>query len=325
MTELDRAIQCFPLISWLSRFVKVRDSSGDNLRLDCPFCKGAKTFGIHRVKKLAQCFRCQTGIASQWSGATNLVGLVQLFERVDRRAAVGIIFREARQSGFVADHAKAVAEPQQDLGKLPDAAIPLAKAHPTHAAVQMMRRRGVEHLIPVTSICVDGPYSGRVVLPCQFFGELHGWEAKSYSRQTPKSLFPQWMDTARVVYTTQQWDKCADFAILTESVLDAETFGINAVGLYGSTLRDGQVQRLLEMRNAGITHLVWCLDGDAWKKQAVAILRKTSLLFRNSILALPNSQDPNSLGREECWRLLQQSRPADDVSGYLFENLRPTY
>lgn len=317
MTEFETAVKGFPLVAWLSRHAKFRDVGGDDIRINCPVCGRRKTLGINRHTKLAQCFACKEGYGGGWSGRANLVGLVKLFEKIDDRQAVAFIFREAG----VAFQPEQRTEKSAPTLFYPEESVELAKANPAHPAVQYLHRRHVSHLIPSSRVCIDGRYSHRIILECQRFGAVHGFEAKAYGGQTPKSLYPDWMDTGHEFYTTRAWDLSANFAVLTESLLDAETFAINAIGLYGSTLRDGQLVNLLELRKQGITRLLWCLDQDAWRKQGKSILSKTSLFFENLTVDLPKGSDPNELGHAVCWGLVRTAREASEPADYLFRKM----
>jgi hypothetical protein len=150
-------------------------------------------------------------------------------------------------------------------------------------------------------------YANRWILPCHYFGELTGFEAKTYGNGKPKSLFPEWFRPDSTVYTTT-WDVDQDFCVITESIFDAETLGSNAIGIFGSVLRHGQLQKLLEMRNTcRLRRLVWFLDPDAVKKQTRAIVTKTLPHFTNYIVR--SEYDPNDTGSTKCWKLVKNSIP----------------
>lgn len=196
---------------------------------------------------------------------------------------------------------------------LPDTAIPMMEVPPDHQSWENLRKRGLVHLAEKISIEVTGKYSGRFILPCTYFGEVRGFEAKTYCNQFTKALYPTWFKTYAEVYTTNDWDWSCESAIVTESIFDAETFGQNAIGLYGSKLTSGKLTKLLEMREKGLRHLFWAMDPDAWFTQARYVVRTTSGLFTNWLLPFPKydaegkKADPNSLGRERCHDLLGQA------------------
>lgn len=315
--ELKRAIANFPISMWLNQRLKVYDTGGKNIQVDCPVCRGKKKLGVNRYKKVAQCFKCSDGGAGGaiWNGRADLIKLICIVDGCDFRAAIKTVYA---LTGI--PEPKFEREQVFDRG-IPDEALPLSEAHESHASRQMMVRRGVSHLIESTNVCVDGEYAGRVILPATFFDEVLGWEAKAYEAIKPKSLFPEWFETGRSLYTTRRWDYSADFAIITESIFDAETYGINAVGIFGSVLREGQFSKLLELAGKGIKRLVWSLDFDAWKKQSTAILSFTEMHFGNLVVKLPKWSDPNQLGFVECWKLVQNAQVIRDSTDLVLFDL----
>lgn len=303
--NLKTAIEHFPLVRWLSDKTSVRETDSEDLYVDCPVCGGHRKFGIHRFKKIGHCFKCDDGGegGTTWNGRADLLRIVQLFDRCSRRDAVETIFRLSGIPDFGFSPKEI---PQKQL---PSEAVPLTDCNPQHPAYQMLLRR-CDHLVATSHVAVSGRYSYRVILPVHWFGELLGFDAKSYMQAIPKSLFPAWQ-AAGAMHATAAWDHSQDFCVITESVLDAETLGVNAIGLCGSVLRDAQLCRLLELREQGVDRLVWFLDYDAWRKQCQAVFRKTGR-FRNYVVPLLADADPNSLGREEAWRLVGNAVPIRD-------------
>jgi len=303
---LTDAINGFPLMNYLStRVQKLVVGNGNNVRVDCPNCGGRKTLSIHRTSKRIQCFRCtEGGRGLAWEGHGSLVDLIQLLDGLTKWQAIERIFEE---SG-VPDSTPAPQSPQKPPELLPPESLPLIAADPEHPARANLRARGLSHMESRVRVCVDGRYAGRWILPVCEFGELKGFDAKSFSGRTPKSLFPEWLETSRMLYHTPAWDSRIDHVVITESIFDAETIGFNAVGIFGSVLRDGQFNRLWELRKRGVTKLVWMLDEDAWIKQINAILRKTRNFFDNYVVDMPPGSDPNSIGHDACCQLVRHAR-----------------
>ncbi len=308
--DLQEAIDRFPIISWLQQHFRVRDSGRDQLRIDCPVCKGLRTLSVNRDTKQFHCFRCDDGGmgGTVWNGRAGLFGFLMIVERISAKAAAHRI----RAMAGLPDAPRQLYVQVPSASTWPREALPLSAAPLTHPSVRMLADRGVGHLIPHAKLCVDGEFSDRVLIPCNFFGELTGFEAKTYVGASPKSLLRYFTSGRGHVYSSRHWDSTIDFCVVTESILDAETLGVNAIGLFGSVLRDEQLIDLLELRNRGVRKLIWFLDGDALKKQNNSIRRKTSLFFENFSILSPHGEDPNSLGRERCWNLLSQARPIAD-------------
>ena len=304
-TSLNRAIAKFPIRRWLQEQTGVSGDSG-RVRIDCPGCGGKRTLSVSLETTGCRCFRCADGGKhnGSWKGTGHIVHLICLLEGVDRSSAVRKVFELA---GVKDDYKKPA---KVDTGKdVPDNLFPLSSFDPTDQRRAALEARGLEHLVRKVHFCATGRYADRWIIPCMFMGKIVGFEAKAYKKSiTPKSLFPTWFKTSQHIHTTD-WDYDEDFAVITESIFDAETIGTNAVGLFGSRLNDGQVQCFSDL---GVKRLVWFLDSDAWMKQATAILGKTMMLWENWVVKVPKGEDPNSLGKQNCWNLIGQAVKVED-------------
>jgi hypothetical protein len=306
-TDLDEAVRSFPISSWLSGYTRVRDNGGRNIYADCPVCQGKLKLRIKRDGKW-NCFKCPKTGQTDWKGWGNLVNLVSHLEQLQWRDTLSFIADKAGLPDIV------IARADKPRSRLPREAIPLTEAERDHPAVVNLYRRKLEHLIDRIYICVSGKYADRWILPCYFRGELHGFEAKSYWGKEPKCLYPEWFMTSESIYTTKEWDDSCPAAVITESVFDAETFGQNAVGIYGSNFTPGQLDCLLKLRESGVRNLYWALDPDASVRQAAAILQQASAFFTNYVVPLPEftpeakKADPNELGHDACIELLGKAQ-----------------
>lgn len=299
MSSLDEAIAAFPVITWASQYTTVYDKGGRNVYADCPICSGKKTLGIEREKKIFHCFKCNEGGRGGdiWNGKAHVTRMIRLVTGISWNDTIELIYR---MSGFPDPPRQKKSTPIQ---LLPKEAEPLKDASNFHPGVIYLTYRKMQHLQNTSYFCRTGQYKDRVILPAYFLGEMIGYEAKSSIKGVkPPSLFPDWMDTYSYVYTTSiNWE--SKFLIVTESIFDAETFGSNAIGCYGG-FKEGHLPTLLNLRKKGLESLIWALDWDAWKKQSKAILTKTVGLFNNYVVNMPYKKDPNDLGREACWNLL---------------------
>ncbi len=318
-SNLALASRDFPISRWLSEHADVVDHGGKYIYLDCPVCGGRKKLIVRRESKRASCYRCSDGGhgGDTWNGEANLLELICLIEGCSKREAVQRIFELAEWPDTT---------PLQHTSRprriIPRDAIPLTKVRKDHPAQKVLRERQLQHLEDRLYMCPDGDYADRWILPCMYFGELQGFEAKTYRGGNPKSLFPKdWFSTQDTIYTTYQWDMATTFVVITESIFDAETFGCNTIGIYGSHLHPGQLLRLFELKAKGITKLVWCLDEDAWKKQRQSILSSTAMWFDNYVCRLPKGTDPNELGRKRCWDLVAKSSQVNSEVDLLYSEI----
>ncbi len=316
--DLQEAIDQFPILSWLQQRFHVRDSGAQRLRIDCPVCRGQKTLSVAVDEKLFHCFRCDEGGqgGGVWNGKANLFSFLKIVEGVSNKAA----FERIRSLAGLPDVPRA--RTTKKVTGFPREAIPLATVRNDHPAVQMLIRRKVAHLIPHAKVCVDGEFSDRILFPCFFLGEIVGFEAKSFVAANPKSKLQFFDDKSPKIYTSMNWDEKSDRCTITESILDAESCPGNAVGIFGSVLREEQLLSLLELRKLGLRRLQWSLDGDAMKKQHNSIRSKTRLFFDNSDILLKMGEDPNSVGSDEMRLRIAAALPV--VDGFdLFS--RPRY
>ena len=295
----------FPVASWLRKHTRVYDSGASNIYVDCPVCGGKKKLSISKTKLIGRCFRCDEGGhgGAIWTGRAGLPKLVSLIGNLSMAAA----YDEIRRYDAKYDAPTNVVQVNSDV-RFPEKITSCQDLPATHPANQLLADRDCSHISDTSYACTAGRYRGRVILPCRWFGELVGWEAKSYSGHTRKSLFPEWFHTGQNIYTSKYWDDSKGFAVITESTLDAECIGWNACGLYGCALRDGQLERLIELRERGIRTLIWFLDHDARSKQLGFISKKTAALFDNYAVHVPKGHDPCSLGREKCLQLIAEAK-----------------
>jgi len=305
--DLKKAIADFPIRRWVSERLGVTPV-GDSCRCDCPHCGYKSAMRISFTSKRIKCYACDDGGhgGTVWNGRGGLLDLIMLVDRVQMSDAVSTVFAYSEYPEQTIQ-ARAVVVPENII---PSNALPLSKALVDHPARVQLSRRRLDHLLPRLYLCVDGHYAGRWVIPCRYFGQLEGVEYKTYEGAKPKSLFPhRWFQTDKCIYTTYGWDESKDFAIITESAFDAETLRTNAVGLYGSVLHEGQLDRLFDLQeHHGVHRLVWCLDPDAWAKQSRAILSRTRTFFENYVCTIPEGDDPNSLGYQVCWDLVRNAQ-----------------
>jgi len=302
--SLNLAIDQFPVVGWLSRHVTVYDRGGQQIYADCPMCRAKKKLSIDRGRGLFHCFKCREGGhgGDIWSGGANLLRFIKIVEQCEWRDAFRMVYE-------LAGVPEPAWQPKEKVApRLPNDLFRLLDLGPEERSVKLLETRGVAHLIQSASLCLDAnsDYFERVIIPCSFLDEDHGFEAKATTpSQSPKTLYPAWMPTEQTVYTSKRWDPTSSRVVVTESVFDAETFfGVeNAVGTYGSNLHDGQVLALFEL---GVSDLIWAWDGDAWESTKKAI-RKTFGLFRNFVLPIPDREDPNSLGTAWCSSALRSS------------------
>jgi hypothetical protein len=298
----------FPIKNYLSNFTTLRsDNSVDNSTWDCPFCGGKSTFVASHLRYIFRCYRCFEGgyCSDIWKGTCGLPQLIRILEKCSYPEAFSKInFLRGIPDTFSSRPQR----PKLERDFWPRGTIPMSDCSPSNPGRLMLRRRGVEHLCEHCFYSMGGKYNERVLIPALWSGEVIGFEAKNiYPSQVPKTLYPDWFRKGEYLYSTHNWDRSSDFCVITESILDAETLGVNAIGLYGSSLNSVQFSLLLQLRSKGIKRLVWMLDADALKKEVKMIVRQSSSFFTNYISMLPIGEDPNSIGRSKAWEAVSKA------------------
>lgn len=308
MSALNQAVKQFPINAWCNENL-TNFRPGEQGIADCPVCGGHRKLTISYEKKLFGCFRCRDGGhgGGTWSGGANLFQFMVILGRSKRDAYKEILDRAGVEDTIVERAALT------SKALIPEEAIPLVTLPDHEPGKQMMVRRGMQHLIPHASVCADGQYKDRVVLPCYYRDELMGSECKAiYPSMRPKSLFhpPHQFSTAESVYTTRRWDTGSVSAAVTESIFDAESFNglINAIGIYGCRL---QAEQVLAIKALGIKKLIWALDGDAFYKKDSGVIHAITTYtlehFENYVTYMTNDDDPNSLVFAGRVKLLEES------------------
>lgn len=294
MTDIRDAIKRFDIVAFSSQFVDILRDYGTDVIANCPICGGNKKLYISRNKRIVRCFTCDDlGLGgTKWNGRADLISWIMLLRGCSRGAAIREVFDGA---GIVS---APVIQVERDYSFPPEALRISKSCDPSHPCRVELRRRKLEHMMDHWYMCPTGKYAGRYLLPIRFFGRQFGYEAKSYTGATPKSLS---VCEPNSLYSSVCWDKSRPFAVITESVFDAETVGVNAIGLLGSALSGDRWKHLYSLQKQGITELVWLLDSDAWRKQRRMIARFSAFYFTNKFAELPPGEDPNSFGMAACW------------------------
>ena len=305
MSDIQEAIEEFPISSYLDQFLRTYTPKGDQQYADCPVCKGRKKLSINLDKKVFHCFKCREGEhgGGTWTGGASLFQMILLLENCTRAQA----FRRIFELAGLPEPPRAQREKPQNpypSGKL----VPLQKANPNGKAVNLLSQRGVAHLIPHCYVAVTGDHAHRVVIPCLYKGRTLATECKAtYASQVPKSLYwPPGFQTDKTVYTSLFWDAEDSSCVVTESILDAETFHEkkNAVGIYGCSFGPAKTNALLEL---GVDTLYWMLDAGTLDKTANHIRQYAMPFFTNYVIPLQGKEDPNALGRSEAVRRVDDS------------------
>lgn len=280
---------------------------GEWLFPDCPYCGGKDKLYFNVHKLVGYCQKCPRTISLQ-NIARDLAGvpMTQMQSYIDEHAAAEratLGFQEAMVQGLLG-HGIAATE-----GEL--AEIPLPKEYRSfrdgrgsvtgRKPIDYMAGRGfdLEVLMRLgVGYCLDGQYSGRVIIPFWENGRLVYWQARDYTGQVAlewKIMNPP-MDTtphgkSSVLFNIDEASQY-DFMILTESWGSALSLWPYAIGLNGKSMSEVQFNKITRTKTSTIIVL---LDHGA-EDEAWVIAQRLSPYKRTLVASLPFG-DPNEVGR----------------------------
>lgn len=305
------------------------DVTGEYYRVCCPFCNDTDYhLYIHHMwmkidpangkpmRHLATCYRndCLHGNASLLEE--------RVFNMRTGRAA-GLVPKMPISPGYVAD--------DNDVYREPGRVLPVSQLAPTHAVSRYLRGRWLD---PIelgrdwgVSLCVQANTSfsdsisrmilGRIIIPIEMEGEPVGWQGR-YPADVdwkdvgmPKYLsLPGWKKS-RTLYN---YDKAArgKLVVVCEGVTDVWRVGAEAVALFGKTIAQYQLEKIIETWGRdGLC--VMMLDpgvlGDNVKAQRQLKRRISELqaVFGSRLVLVQlgdTARDPGDMTRRHAWRVI---------------------
>ncbi|MFA5397616.1 MAG: toprim domain-containing protein [Methanogenium sp.] len=147
-------------------------------------------------------------------------------------------------------------------------------------------------------VCEGGEYCSRMIIPVFFQGIMVSFQAADMTKTSAtkyKSLGN--VDLNSFLYN---YDNITDRIIITEGVFDCWRVGKDAVATFGTHITERQLD-LIEQKKPKEIILAW--DNDAYVK-ALKQARKLPRCSKIRVLRLPRGEDPDSLGSEAMWRLI---------------------
>lgn len=167
--------------------------------------------------------------------------------------------------------------------------------------------------------CIEGAYSNMIVFPnYNSSGKLNFYSTRTFMRANPTKFKNN--DISRNIVGFELQLNPRQPLILVESALDAITLRRNASPLYGKQLLSAVKEYILTYE---ISDIYICLDQDALS-DTVEI---SEYLINNGIniyfVELPVGGDPNSIGYDNMWRLIDRAKPLQvmDVFQTKIQNL----
>lgn len=154
-------------------------------------------------------------------------------------------------------------------------------------------------------ICRVGRYMNRLIIPVFYEGKQVSFVAADLTG-TAKQRY-EFPDTSINHYLYGYDDLKNSWAIITEGVLDAWRVQEDVSAIFGSYLTIHQKSLLLKKN---LDYLIFCLDGDAyWHARNVVSPFFEPYVEHVEVIRMDFEEDPDSLGTEKIWELIDQCLP----------------
>ncbi len=274
--------------------------SKGNHSFNCPFCKHHKQkLEIHPETQNWHCWVCGTKGKS----------LFTLLKRLDVKPYIltelsAAIPNSKKRFELETDDEK------EEICKLPEQYIPLwipkEKNFLWKTCIKYLQERGVtaqDILKYKIGYCTEGRYKDMIIFPnYNKLGQLTYFTTRTFLKNNSvKFINPPYSRNIVGFEMQLNWNLPV---ILVESALDAIILKRNASPLYGTTLSKSLKKQILENK---VKDLYIALDSDALKKSIKHAEYLMGFGVNVHFVKIPEGQDPNSLGYNYMWKLINSA------------------
>lgn len=283
------------IASWLnSNFTVVIPTNGNDLRVNCPFCRDTKQhLYVSEIKSIAHCFKCDWAgsyfsLISEVSGAETALEIWQELKLPKQSVAQFITVADR-----VANRRRNSAE-VSDI-EMPEWYKPLEASESHHSGIILnyaLKRLSISNLIKYGfGYCADSHHSLalRLVIPV----ERGYWQARTISQVIePKYINPE-SDIGNRLFNYKALE-LYPVVIICEGVISAIAAGANAVATLSNKATPEQLARL---GRANVR--TYILAYDAGQEHSPAAMRIASALAskgKQVIIRAYEYGDPDSCG-----------------------------
>lgn len=271
--------------------------SKGNHAFHCPFCNHAKPkLEIHPETQNWNCWVCGT------SGKS----LYVLFKKVNAKPHFFQDLRKYlpknRNFHFAANDANAqtITLPKEYSPLW----IPKPKNFMWNTCIEYLKKRGISPFDIFKyrlGYCESGIYKNMIIFPnYDKFGRVNYFTTRSFLNSASKKFSNPPVSKNVVGFELQvNWNMPI---ILVESALDAIILKRNAIPLYGTIIQSELKTQIVE--NA-VETIYMALDSDALIKSFKYVDYFMGLGINVHLVELPEGSDPNSLGYETMWELIE--------------------
>lgn len=171
----------------------------------------------------------------------------------------------------------------------------------------LTKKRGFSELDLVLNgvgYCLEGPYAGYIIFPCYRKTQLIFFQGRRFIGNGPKMQNPQneefGVGKTEVIFNEDALMMYTHVNVV-ESITNAITLGENTVAIFGKSISDYQLKKII---SASCTHITILLDDDAIDK-AVELAMKLVHYKRVRLVRMPKDKDVNDLGRKRTRKLMR--------------------
>ena len=196
----------------------------------------------------------------------------------------------------------------QQTVSLPKEYIPLWERQSTpdyRQAMSYLMKRGISILDIIKygmGYCEDGLYSGRIIIPSyDKEGNLNYFVGRSFYDTKLKYKNPA---VSKDIVGFELFINWNEPIVLVEGVFDAIAIKRNAIPLFGKTIPDNLMRKIIQKK---VKEIYLCLDKDALKDALSISKTLMDSGIRVGMVDLPNDSDPSSLGFERIHSMLEDT------------------
>jgi len=282
--------------------VKASNSTRTNVKFKCPFCNHSKKkLEIDLDTELWHCWVCNAKGTSIYS----------LFKKLNSHPTI------LQNISELSEKKKSIKKIEYDKSKLylPSEFIPLYipnnQNHKKYnKALKYLTTRNITEIdIKRHKIgyCEDGKYASRIIFPSyNINNELDYFVGRTYLKSVELKYLTPVISKNTFIPLENQIDFNTDIYIV-EGIFDAIALHFNTIPLYGKTIVEKLLLKLIETQPPNIYII---LDNDAIKQsiEIIKMLINKSIHSKIYLIELPNNTDPSKVGFKDTFKLINNNK-----------------
>lgn len=303
-------------------------SKSYRVRTHCPFCDDEKTghFYIHLPKRWVYCQKCKYDPKWLPQFLADMEG-ISVHQAVERLTDEAISFGDKKKVSEIVDQLYENEDMKEsftyesmtlDSSFIPifeTSGIPIVDRY-IDVALQYLRERGLSDFqIKKYDIryCYSGRYSGRIIVPCYYQGDLVTFVGRDLMGQSPqKYLNPTSNRQGDFLFNYDGVKEST--VVVAEGVFDAIAIGDCAVASFGKSLSQRQLSLL-----QGFKEVIFYWDDDAYEQVERYAKRLNGIV---KTVLHPDEKDAGSRSFEVNQHIVNEAVLVNSVASTLFSICR---